>query len=69
MTIYVHYIKEPDVKITIWSKQSDICVVQEYNFGKKTKKSKSKIKYYNDKPYIMCNGHRYYLDRFIKVEI
>ena len=69
MTIYVHYIVNPDYKITIWDKTDTVCVVQSYNYGKKTKKAKSTIKEYNGKNYIICDGHRYYLDEFIKVEI
>lgn len=70
MSIYVYYKENaPDFKITIWDKKEDTCVVQEYNNGKKSRKSISKIREYNGRRYVMCCGHRYYLDRFAKIEL
>lgn len=68
MVLYTYY-KDDNHKITIWSMTEDTCVVQEYSNGKKSKKATAKIKYYNDKPYVICKGHRYYLDKFIKFDI
>lgn len=65
MRLYVYY-PDNDIsrKITIWDKTKDACIVQETDNGKKSRKSKALIKYYNGKPYIKCKGHRYYLDNF-----
>jgi hypothetical protein len=68
MVIYAYY-KNDNHKITIWSMTEDTCVVQEYRDGVKSKKATAKIKYYNDKPYIICKGHRYYLADFIKFDL
>lgn len=68
MAIYLYY-KDDNHKITLWEKTDTYCIVQEYHNGKRSKKAKSVIKYYNEKPYIICKGHRYYLDDFIKCEL
>ena len=70
MVVFVYY-KNNDIgqKITIWNKTKDTCTVQEYDFGKKSKKAVAKIKYYNGKPFITCKGHRYYLDDFRQFDI
>jgi hypothetical protein len=55
--------------IKIWNVTEATCVVQEFKNGDKSKKATAKIKYYNDRPYITCKGHRYYLEEFEEVEI
>lgn len=55
--------------IKIWNVTETTCVVQEFKNGDKSKKATAKIKYYNDRPYITCKGHRYYLEEFEEVEI
>lgn len=68
MTIYV-YVVDNTTNIKIWDKTDDACIVQEFKNGDKSKKATAKIKTYNGRRYIMCKGHRYYLDRFAKIEI
>ena len=68
LELYVTYPAEYKT-VTIWGKTKEACIVQEWNNGKKSKKAVAKIKYYNNKPYITCKGHRYYLDTFIKIEL
>lgn len=55
--------------IKIWSCTKDTCIVQEFKNGDKSKKANVKIKYYNDKPYVMCKGHRHYISEFVEIEI
>ena len=70
MRLEVFYINDDiNTKITIWNRTKDDCIVQETIYGKKSRKSKAKIKYYNDKPYINCKGHRYYLGYFKEVNL
>lgn len=64
--MYSYYINDSH-KIWLWSKTKDACVVQEFKNGNKSKKATAKIKYYNNEPYIMCKGHRYYLKNFKEV--
>lgn len=68
MTLFVYYINDT-ANIKIWERTKDTCIVQEFKNGDKSKKATAKIKYYNGKPYIICKGHRYYLDGFKPVEI
>ena len=68
MTLYVLNL-DTNKKVTLWDVSSSDVVAQLYDNGKKSRKSKCKIRYYNDKAYIVCCGHRYYLDKFMKVDI
>ena len=63
------YHKDANTNIKIWDRTKDTCIVQEFKNGDKSKKATPKIKYYNDKPFVICKGHRYYLDDFTKIEI
>lgn len=67
MTILVYTINNTH-NIKIWSKTSEFCHVQEFKDGDKSKRAMAKIKYYNNRAYITCMGHRYYLDEFKEVE-
>ena len=68
MTTYILPLS-PTSSIKIWSLLGDTAVVQYYSTEKKSRKSACKVKTYNDKRYITCLGHRYYLDKFTKVEL
>lgn len=68
MTLFVYHI-DNETNIKIWSRTKDTCIVQEFKNGERSKKATAKIQYYNDKAFIRCKGHRYYLDKFTEVEI
>ena len=56
-------------KIQLWNVTDTDVVAQKFENGNKSRKSKCKIRYYNGKAYIVCCGHRYYMDKFKKIEI
>ena len=68
MTIYVLQL-EANKTIKLWGLTDTEAVAQSFDGLKKSRKSTCKVRYYNDKPYIVCCGHRYYLDKFTKVEL
>lgn len=55
--------------IKLWDLTKEDAIAQEFKNGYKSKKSKCKIHYYNEKPFIKCCGHRYYIEQFTKVEL
>lgn len=68
MTMYVLQL-EANKTIKLWDLDKDSAIAQSFDGCNKSRKSKCKIRYYNDKPYVICCGHRYYLDKFTKVEL
>lgn len=68
MTIYVLELGT-NKTIKLWNLTEDSAIAQSFDGLKKSRKSECKIRYYNDKPYVVCCGHRYYIDKFTKVEL
>lgn len=68
MTLYVFHI-DNQTNVKIWSKTKSECVVQLFKDGDRSRKATAKIRHNNGNAYIICKGHRYYLDKFKKVVI
>lgn len=68
MTIYTLPLSDT-ASIKLYDLTQDTAVVQYYSPEKKSRKSWCKVKEYNGKKYITCLGHRYYLEKFKKVDI
>lgn len=68
MTIYI-YSLSPTNSIKLWELKDDTAVVQYCSAEKKSRKATCKIKEYNGKKYVTCLEHRYYLDKFQRVDI
>ena len=68
MTIYTFPLNSTS-NIKLWSIQGETAIVQYCSPEKKSRKTTCKIKEYNGKKYVTCLGHRYYLDKFQKIDI
>ena len=68
MTMYVLQL-DTNKTIKLWNLTNETAIAQSFDNGKKSRKSECKIRYYNGKPYVVCCGHRYYIDKFTKVEM
>ena len=70
MILYVLHL-DTNKTIKLWNQSLDTgeVIAQMFDNGKKSRKSKYKIRDYNGKKYIVVCGHRYYLDKFTEVEI
>lgn len=70
MTFYVYYLNT-NKYIRLWDypKNATEVIGQLFDNGNKTRKSKYKVREYNGRKYIIVLTHRYYLDKFQKVEV
>lgn len=68
MTIYTFPLSDT-TSIKLYNVTDDMAMVQYYSPDKKSRKSACKIKEYKGKKYVNCLGHRYYLEKFQRVDI
>lgn len=60
---------EKNKTIKLWNLTDTEAVAQFFDGISKSRKSTTKVRYYNGKAYVNVCGHRYYLDKFTKVEL
>jgi len=66
----LHVLQLGDNKsVKLWNLTDTEAVAQYFDGSNKSRKSVTKVRYYNDKAYVIVCGHRYYLDKFTKVEL
>lgn len=68
MTIYTLPLS-PTASIKLWDLHDDTAVVQYYSPEKRSRKSACKVHELNGKKYITCCRHRYYLEKFQRVDV
>lgn len=69
-SMYIYYKDNNiDLKVIVWKRDTDSVIAQTKFNGKSTRKSKCKLRKYNDRDYFICKGHRYYLDKFTYFDI
>lgn len=68
MTIYSMELDQ-NKYIKLFDVTTENAIVQITSPEYKSRKSKCKIKEYNGKKYITCLGHRYYIDKFKKIDL
>ena len=60
---------EENKSVKLWNLTDTTALAQFFDGSNKSRKSTTKIRYYNGKPYVIVCGHRYYLDKFTRVEL
>lgn len=60
---------EQNKSVKLWNLTDTTALAQFFDGCNKSRKSETKVRYYNGKAYVNVCGHRYYLDKFTKVEL